>query len=434
MSFFSLADIKVSTPGNRKFTKAENRFDTYNKRYPIDIGNTDKGHYMMFFINVQERTQISGLNYDTGTVAEVLRNGSGSIGVVGAVKSIATETTSFISRLVGSDESVANMQTNSEQTTFNSALSGIGNAARSVSESDFLSRNNIFRTIKRTKDSIALYMPDTLAFDQRQGYSGTSMNGGLAGGLASAGASLLDNVKSGRPALTNMSPFIAEGLKAVGDKVGLGDVLFAATAAATGGSVAVNPQLEMIYTAPEFRSFRFQYMFYPRSEKEARQVLDIIDSFRFHQAPEILSSSYGRYLVPPSEFDIKFYYNGVENPNLPKISTCVLTEISVDYAPNGFASYETLSNTPERGGTGMPVGIRLDLGFQETEIITKQFLGKESVFENIFENIDAGQDERNDAPGPTEADVIADNEANPPVITQPWSETPEDLKNYYEYE
>lgn len=117
-------------------------------------------------------------------------------------------------------------------------------------------------------------------------------------------------------------------------------------------------------------------MFYPRSKKEAIEILDIIDSFTFHQAPEILSSSFGRYLVPPSEFEIEFRYNGGINPNIPKVAPCVLTSISVDYAPSGFASYETLmsANKPERGGTGMPVAIRMDLSFKETRIITKQFL------------------------------------------------------------
>jgi hypothetical protein len=80
-------------------------------------------------------------------------------------------------------------------------------------------------------------------------------------------------------------------------------------------------------------------------------------------------------LVPPSEFDISFYYNGQENPNIPSISTCVLANIETDYAPNGqFAAYEVPNGTggnPTLGGTGMPVGIRLALTFKETQILTK---------------------------------------------------------------
>ena len=121
-------------------------------------------------------------------------------------------------------------------------------------------------------------------------------------------------------------------------------------------------------------------MFYPRDEKEASEVIDIIELFKFHQAPEILVGSYGRFLVPPSEFDIRFMYNGQINPNIPTVSTCVLESIDVDYAPNGFAAYETGNdNTPIKGKTGMPVAIRLDLRFKEVEILTKRYFDNKSV-------------------------------------------------------
>ena len=94
---------------------------------------------------------------------------------------------------------------------------------------------------------------------------------------------------------------------------------------------------------------------------------------------EILAGA-GGFLVPPSEFDIKFYYNGAENPNIPSISTCVLQTVDVDYAPSGFAAYEVLEDkgVPGLGSTGMPVGIRLGLVFKETQIITKFDLTQEA--------------------------------------------------------
>jgi hypothetical protein len=162
--------------------------------------------------------------------------------------------------------------------------------------------------------------------------------------------------------------------------------------------------------------------------------------FTFHQAPEVLTSSFGRYLVPPSEFDIQFFYNGQENPNIPKVSTCVLTGISVDYAPNGFASYETLLNSPERGGTGMPVAIRMDLSFKETEIITKQFLSGEKVkYKSPFRGDEAinGLDFGNEASGElrTQAEIDASrdlgdfNETGITFETTATSDTEFDLAN-----
>jgi hypothetical protein len=121
-------------------------------------------------------------------------------------------------------------------------------------------------------------------------------------------------------------------------------------------------------------------LFYPRDEKEAAEVQNILERLRFHQAPEIKSNSGGFFLVPPSEFDIKFYYNGGENPNIPPITTCVLKSIDIDYAPDGWSAYESPADfgKPKLGRTGMPVAIRLVLGFEETEIMTKDSYNRPS--------------------------------------------------------
>lgn len=398
MAFFSLTDIKYIPGQNRNFEINSDQFNVNNKRYPIDIGSTDKGHYMMFFINVQERTQVGGYNYDDTATAKVLENRSGSQNVGTAIQEIGTTVLDLVANSnERQDDSVTRFEgvydgSASDDGTTAGILDEInsknilfksGQYAKSLKDSDLLKRGNFFRTVKRTKDTIALYMPDTLAFDYQQSYSDVSVASGLGivGAGLQAGASLMNAGKKGGDAIQkNMAPFVAEAAAGVGSKFGLDkNVLFTALSAATGGALAVNPQLELIYQSPSFRNFRFQFMFYPRSKKEAEQVLSIIDMFTFHQAPEVLTSSFGRYLVPPSEFDIQFFYNGQENPNIPKVSTCVLTGVSIDYAPNGFASYETLLNSPERGGTGMPVAIRMDLSFKETEIITKQFLSGEQV-------------------------------------------------------
>ena len=137
--------------------------------------------------------------------------------------------------------------------------------------------------------------------------------------------------------------------------------------------------LEMIYKSPNFRTFQFDFMFYPRDEKEALEVQKIIEKFRFHQAPE-LSSAQG-FLIPPSEFDIKFYYGGVQNPNIPSIATCVLTTIDVNYAPNGWSAYEVPGeNSPALGRTGMPVATQVTLQFQETTYLTKSDFKQDKDF------------------------------------------------------
>jgi hypothetical protein len=197
---------------------------------------------------------------------------------------------------------------------------------------------------------------------------------------ATAGYSQIkDSSNRVEDAVKNLTPFILNSFlrKQFGNQ---GAGIYAA-----GTGTVINPQLEMIYTSPSFREFRFDFMLYPRSSKEAIEVQKILNRLRFHQAPEIFKEGAGAlggfFLVPPSEFDIKFYYNGRINPNIPPISTCVLTSIDTDYAPNGWSAYEVPSDSgePTMGKTGMPVGIRLSLNFQETEIMTKDNFFDEQV-------------------------------------------------------
>ena len=375
MALFSLTDIKFLPSDSRGANITD--FNLNNKRYPIDLGSTDKGHYIMFYIFTQNRTQV-GQTSQTNTTQNFQNIASDPNTNIGTEGQDVRESV-FDPTFGGTfDDSVGKRATQFVKDGFN-LLSNFKSFTPGPDQ-NLLAKGNFFRTITKTNDTIALYMPDTLAFDYQQSYSNLSVTQDLGklGLAAQAGASTYDAYRktgSISSAAKNAAPFAAEIAKEAGLPTG-GKVLFSALSAVTGGALAINPQLELIYEGTDFRSFRFSFMFYPRSKKEAVEILDIIDSFTFHQAPEILSSSFGRYLVPPSEFEIEFRYNGGINPNIPKVAPCVLTSISVDYAPSGFASYETLesANKPERGGTGMPVAIRMDLSFKETRIITKQFL------------------------------------------------------------
>ena len=361
MALFSFSDIKF-TPTDRRFSSNSNL--TYNreyrtniKRYPSDIGDADKGHYMIIHINEQINTKFSqsGLSSDLPTVLSN-RAGTGETSAVGIATGAATNLiksgTEALDKLTGGNLGASIQQ-------------GVNSISQFSSDQQSLNRT---RTIQRTKETIALYMPDTLAFGQTQGYDALATTG-LGAAMITSAASVLDEIKTSGVTpelLRNVTPFIANAIQG-------NNLLRAAFATATGQ--VVNPMLEMLYTSPELRSFKFDFMFYPRSQQEAREVLDIINQLTFHQAPELNLNSQSFFLLPPSEFDIKFYCNGEENINIPKISTCVLTNIDVDYAPNGWSAYEMNGkDTPEYGGTGMPVGIRMSLDFRETEIVTKNLL------------------------------------------------------------
>ena len=407
MALFTLTDIRFksdrSATTNNRIVGDKYKINTL--RYPLDLGEVDKGHYMVFHINEQKRTQFPGSTTDDETTAVKNRLGlnrfsGGASDFVSVTQGAITAASQLDLTVVSANiQNKFNLSAGSPELqrllqstidTFNKSFSGV---QEYVAENSSTYAKTGVRTTKRTTDTIALYMPDTLAFTQSQNYAGLELGGGLAATLG-AGFSGLQNIINGdmsgvdkaNYALKNATPFV---LNALANATGpAGRAVFAGFTGTT-----VNPMMEVIYSAPEFRSFRFDFMFYPRSSIEAKEVQNIIQRIRFHQAPEVLGNNSagglgGYFLVPPSEFDIKFYYNGTENENIPSISTCVLQTVDVDYAPNGFAAYEVLEdkNVPKWGSTGMPVGIRLGLVFKETQIITKYDLQSRRVGSSIADS------------------------------------------------
>ena len=387
MALFTLTDIRFNSDKNRTSNKiVGDKYKINTLRYPIDLGEVDKGHYMVIHINQQKRTQFSGATTDDETTAvqnrlNLNRFGGGAADFVSVTQGAITKASEMDPTKLAKPL-IEKFNLGGIVETLGAGTAG---ARELIADNAGTYAKTGLRTTKRTTDTIALYMPDTLSFTQNQGFAGLDLGGGLAATLG-AGFSGIQNIvnsdasntEKANYALKNATPFVLNALANIAGQAGR--AVFAGLTGTT-----VNPMMEVIYSAPEFRSFRFDFMFYPRSRVEAKEVQNIIQRIRFHQAPEVLGNNSagglgGYFLVPPSEFDIKFYYNGAENPNIPSISTCVLQTVDVDYAPSGFAAYEVLEDkgVPGLGSTGMPVGIRLGLVFKETQIITKFDLTQEA--------------------------------------------------------
>ena len=381
-----LSDIGVQAGGQPSLTGplsslSKGLFGLSNLRYPSDLSSSDKNHYMTITIFEQRNTQfVNDPALDASgkqALSGVFGNDASSAGVRAAAGEAGQALVGIVNKgvdLLAQGANLLGINSNSTAQAQQGAqtLTGYANDVFGAAGSPMG-----LRATGKITTTISLYMPDTLVFDHHQGYSDVAMGGELLTGLAAGGKSIADIVNNPgtddkfKQAVTNLSPFALSILANKGG--GFGKTLFTA---ATG--VVQNPMLEMIYTSPKFREFRFDFQFYPRSQKESEEVQNIIRELRFHQAPEGLAVSNGFFMVPPSEFGINFYYNGVENPNIPKLGLCVLDSLIVDYAPNGFSAYEVPGQrTPQRGGTGMPVAIRLSLNFKETEIRTKASYDKE---------------------------------------------------------
>ena len=128
-----------------------------------------------------------------------------------------------------------------------------------------------------------------------------------------------------------------------------------------------NDNLELLFKGPTLRSFNFRYKFSPRDESEIKQVMKIIRAFK--QSSAVQKSKSGIFLVTPNTYKLEFKKGGrgLGNKNhmfLPKVKECALTQVAVDYMPEG--SYMTYENE-DPSLEGSMVSYLITLSFQELE-------------------------------------------------------------------
>lgn len=235
-----------------------------------------------------------------------------------------------------------------------------------------------------TTGAIALYIPGQLTVSYNMAYQGvdigfvvgTALNKDITNLARGTAASL--TTKEGIMSTIN-SISKAAGGQASNIAGEFGEPLVQGTYAVQG--VAENPFKQLLFSGLDFRKFNFTFTMYPRTQKEAVAINNIIELLRYHMHPEEKTFTGGRYFIVPSDFDIEFYRiveNQDEKSNTTKeatvfeneflyaISTCVLSDMVVNYTPaaEGFVSHKD----------GSPLGVTIQLSFIETEILTKKRL------------------------------------------------------------
>lgn len=218
---------------------------------------------------------------------------------------------------------------------------------------------------RRIDTAIGLYMPNEITTSYTSDYGATNL--GVAGDLA-VGAYNVGMAEGGskRELISRITDTIGRGL---------GNVAAGTTETLTGVNVQdtkkamtfemKNPYTEVLFNGVQNRTFSFTFRFIPRSQDEQREVKTIIETLKFHRAPEYVKSGVQQYSYwkVPSEFDIQFLHRGVENPWLFKISTCALTNLVVNHSGDGqFAIHDD----------GSPVITDVNLEFIELESLTKE--------------------------------------------------------------
>jgi hypothetical protein len=223
----------------------------------------------------------------------------------------------------------------------------------------------------RLSTVIALYMPPSVSVEYKMKYNeheiGAVAEGANAMISAFSGGNWGDAGMSAAKTLGSMGASIG---KAIVDNVpgmqGTSDIL-----QIHAGSI-MTPRMELMFEGLSRRNFSYNFVFLPKSVKEAETVEEIVKLFKFHSASDyggalsgIMGGADGvRTMTIPDLFDIKYMYMGGNNTHLNKIKTCVLSSISVDYGAERYTAYDG----------GRPQTTKLALSFTELELITKTYI------------------------------------------------------------
>ena len=348
--------------------------------YPRDLTNsTQYGHYIQFYINVQNKTTYGYDGYDD-------KGNEISVGIkelkqvtqaqedaaVGWEKAYVKKGHDYASG--GASTTRPGYASDLHERTGGTTLQS---EAVSLSKRAKRRRYGVFQKHPQTTrivDAISIYLPPNVQDNTLMGYN--QVETAMLGYLAASGGAGLDAIRR-----NDMEALAKVGLETMGGTLweifkNLGMSIGETVTGSEGGydllnkvyGRTTNPYMEVFFQAPQLRTFQYNFTFSPRNEDERDDVQKIIRMFRFHMAPE-LRSGHNMFMTLPSEFDIYYMYQAEdgrcsENDFYNKISTCVLTGCSTDYTPGGVHSH----------ADGSPVKITMNLTFTEMDMITKQMV------------------------------------------------------------
>lgn len=226
----------------------------------------------------------------------------------------------------------------------------------------FRSPLSIPRNTRRIAESICLFMPTPLTFESHNSYQEISLSalGGKALGIGSQVASgVIDTLSSAVFGGSTIGSLIGSVVGSVASP-GTQEVV---SVGAKLAQAPINPAIEVVFANTYQRQFAMEWLLAPRNQEESYAVQKIIQTLRFHAAPELNQGVVrGFTWIPPADFDITFFNKGAENNNILRINTCVLEKCRVQYDPTGV--YSTFRN-------GHPVAVQLSLAFRELEPVHK---------------------------------------------------------------
>ena len=129
----------------------------------------------------------------------------------------------------------------------------------------------------------------------------------------------------------------------------------------------MNPNMEVLFQAPQIRDFTFDFVLAPRSMSEAQQVKQIIRTFKQHMTPKGVSGN-GFFIGSPDVFVLEYKKGANSHPFLNVFKPMAMTSMNMSY---------TESNTYSTYHDGTPTVMKMTLGFRELNPIYFEDYDKE---------------------------------------------------------
>lgn len=243
------------------------------------------------------------------------------------------------------------------------------------------------------RKSIVLPIPSNLTDSASAGYNSENLY--YLGNAGKELASSLVNEKGiggavsyafSEKGLNDATQSIAQGIRNISNKNAASNIVLGGVVNALSGAPGVipnaaksalqltaNPFPVMIFQGTSFKpAFTFDWTLYPESLAEANSIKKIVGFFRREMLPERMENN-SSILKAPSVFEIKLRPKNIART----FKKCVLTNMGVNYAPNGPSFITDVTGTQEK----FPSSVALSLTFQEIEVwLANDYYTQEEFF------------------------------------------------------
>ena len=341
-----------------------NKYNVNQHTYPSGVGKSpDLQHYVAFFVNIRGKSKFAA-SYQTNDVKvnnpansrrdniDLRFSGEGTVQKLGAVVAAGT----IAGAVAGGVNGSGTLLNRGRQSAIAGLKTGGIVAAQAAAVVGAVSLSSLLKPDNRSrlKDVITLHLEERPSVKYGINYQDKDI--GILGGFLTDNSSISQSFNNTGGELAtafamNLAkiPSIIPGFGSAG-LVGIAEL---------GSKTKTNPFREVFFEGVDYRQFNFKYKFMPKDRTESQAVFNIIKTFKEHMHPELSKGGY--FYIYPSEFEIVYYYKNRENPYFNRITQCALTDMTVDYGGEQFASFSD----------GSPTEVNITLSFRELELLTK---------------------------------------------------------------